>query len=1405
VKPVEPAPPKKRPLLDRRKLLPLLQRLARPGLNAGQRARAVLAAGASRDPFLLGPLKRLSRDHDPSVREAVAKALGQLHDLRAVPLLIRIASRERAAAVRRAAVESLGLYPLPRVRRFLTTVAVGSTMARTTRLVAVAALQRHRTVEAQKTLATLKTTDGAVAGAAARAASGMRLDGCIDTCSEPRFLLALRDLLSTLKGRARARAVVVLAKTGTQQQVLPVLLFAARDRDGRVRRAGLRALARHPSPRAEEHLLKILEGDDLNPSTRTERRLVLMLVKDRKGEAVRRALLHLLRTPSALQYEVLQILASRPGKDITAVIHTLAGKANVASLRVAALRALVSRKTKGLVPLLWANRTDPAPRVRMAALELLRKHYPKDLIRLLAKQPRPLDRKGFAALLIVGAGLGTGGLYAISHGAQGEYPVVAALSGAALGTATAFLLSYKGEITLDQTGIFSTMGIWGTMAGLSGGLGARLGDHAAWVVLSGEVIGVAAGMLLMKRAGWDKGDLAYINATTAQALVAGGGIVTLAYEDRDYSVGERVGMGLAMGLFPVAALTASSLTTHRVSFSSQDKALVAYTSVLGTYLGGLTLGMASKDPETRHVAGAMLLGEGLGYMAGIMVSQYTELPMAGQGWLWMSTCAGSAMGGGIGLLSRELRGRTAFGLAGVGAGVGISIGALAARRLSLRSRDLPLSTLGAGYGTWFGAWLPTLFFGSDPEADKVAAGGGALLGGFTGLLAGNVVSRLADVSDHTTKVLTVTSASSISLGAGLGLMIPGSSSRAVVGLMHGASALGLTAGALVGRRWKFSSADMGLVATLAGYGSFSAAFLPVLWNDNNAPGREVGGGLLLGLGLGTLTGMAVAQYSDLDGDDVGELAAWASGGLAMGGGLGLLADHDGKTTVGLLEGVGAAGVVAGSLLASRFKYSSRDRLLMTHTALAGALQGTFLADLWQEDPPGDVRFGGTLVGASTGLVVGAIVAQRAEVESGDVLETTLALGAGDTLGLGIALLAGAGQSNTLRVMQAVGTMAWVVGGLRAPKTTYTSGDIGLVSLCATYGAFLGGWIPAFKSPDLGDPETSEVIGGMAAGVGAGLMAGSFLSQRTNLKNHEVSEVSFIAAGSTLFGAGLGLMLPTEDDRVVVGLMQGLGLAGTIAGAFVTDRTTYNDTDYFLTTGAMALGAWQGVGASLLADAPNRRLAGAIMAAAGLGGFAGALVSQYIDMSHLKLWTFFSGAVWGSWIGVWAGNLARDKGVDLTPGQVAGITMLASDVGLILTGLALSPVLDVPPERLGWINLFGLGGMALSTGIGAAFSADGAQIGTLAGSVVGLGTGIVVTHFMSFSSGSGGPSRRPPRKRAGTRRPSMRGARLGLPSGLPPLVADWAPNVMLQPDIDPATGENRGGGTRFVVGITGRLH
>jgi len=1883
-------------------------------LPEDERARLARALGRTRDLFVLHPLWKLCRDRSVKVRLAAIEGLGLLRRGEALSMLFGLTYNGQVA-VARAAVLALGRYPLPEVRRYLNNLAGNASIAEPLRLGAVKALQQHGTPEARAALAAIATGAGAAAAAAART---FGVASCA-TCREPLATLLLRTLLSEGKPDLRASAVRKLVEhadrdsTGEGKKgLLPALLFAADDGAPQVRRAALTALAHHADPRAERRLIEALERS----ATFDEQKLALSVLRERRGKAVRRALMHaVLDGDIRVRPPALDALEQHEDREVDAFLLQVFDRTELRDVRLRAARVLARRKAAGIAERLWAGSQDQEHDVARFYLRLLRDHFPAEYARrkggkrttaLEARRaplPQPIkadravpgvDRRGFIPLLASAGAAGGGGLYAIAAGAQGKHAWVGGLSGAVLGGGTAALLNLKGEVTLGDAGSFLTVAGWSVAAGLQSGLAAGLERELAWTVLGSDVLGVGGAVLAMKQR-WSGRDLAFINLTAAEGSIAGLGLGAILFPHGSGTVGERVGHGLAGGLLPAAALTAASLSTRRVHLGTRDVGLVTYGGVVGGTIGGLLVPGISRDPPAERVGGAVALGEALGYGSAVLVAQYSDLSAPEQGWMWASTTGLTLAGGGLGMLVPGLRGRPSFALASGGAGLGVALGALGHRPLSLRAKDLPLASLGAGVGAWTGAWLPVLIHDSWAEADSTGAAGGALLLGMSGMLAGDVVSRLTDVSGRTVGISAITTVAATAAGGGTGMML-GQSPRALgVGLMHGLTAAGLATGVILAPRMRFSRGDVSLTGVSAAYAAASLGMVPALRHadDEGVPAREVAGGLIAGVGLGTLAGMAAAQWSNLDRGDVGEVGVWSMGGFSLGAGLGLLIDHGRRATVGVAEGVGAAGLATGGLLARRMRYSRRDALLMTQLSLGaafqgvllpdvwreegldlprgvrvggvmagsslgllagaliaqrteiepgdvgemtlslaagdllgagigllgdlshsntmrlmqgvgistwlagslraphtthtrrdalliaqlgagGVLQGAFLPDLWHDDgfdsgggslraggamalgstgliigsliaqrtevAPGDVgemslalaagdllgagiglladlsptntvrlmqgvgtatwvagslrapytvhtrrdavlmtqlaaggalqgaflpdlwheedferggrlRAGGAMALGSTGLILGSLIAQRTEVEPGDVGEMSLALAAGDALGAGIGLLADLGRSNTVRLMQGVGISTWVAGSLRAPRTRHSSrdallmtqlgaggvlqgaflpdlwreegadlagsvraggamalgsaglilgsllaqrsevapGDVGEMSLALAagdamgagiglladlshsntirlmegvglaawvagglraprthhsgrdallmaqlaaggvaqgamlpdlwrsgdegptgaaraggamalgsaalvtgsllaqrsevepgdvgemalalaagdalgagiglaaelgeantlrvmqgvgtavwiagslrapatrytgrdrrfmamlsgYGAFLGAWTPVWESGDLQQIKATQVVGGVLAGSAAGLIAGSLVTPQIDLGATAVGEVGLASAGWSLFGAGLGLMIPVQDDRLPIILMQGVGLAGTVGSSFLVDRTRYSTPDRVLTTLTVAFGTWQGVGTSLLLDASDRQIAGATMATTGLGFMAGATISQFIDLTQAEVWTLFSGSVWGAMLGVVGANIARDAGSDLSTGEHVGITTLASDVGLGLGILALSPMLRWSAKRVGYINLFGLGGVALGAAIGGPIeSRIGTQIGVMAGSVAGLTTGIILTGWLGLGEpkpeGASAPTDPAGRPAAGGEFGSTSPTKSRLPDTrgrITPLIADWMPTVMMEPDVDLETGETRRGSVKMLFGVRGLLH
>jgi hypothetical protein len=196
-------------------------------------------------------------------------------------------------------------------------------------------------------------------------------------------------------------------------------------------------------------------------------------------------------------------------------------------------------------------------------------------------------------------------------------------------------------------------------------------------------------------------------------------------------------------------------------------------------------------------------------------------------------------------------------------------------------------------------------------------------------------------------------------------------------------------------------------------------------------------------------------------------------------------------------------------------------------------------------------------------------------------------------------------------------------------------------------------------------------------------------------------------------------------------MEGFGIAGTLLMASTAPRTSFDGEDWVVGALATGHGVWQGIGtARLFAKDDPRRLAGGIMLSTAAGGVAGALISQKLELSLAETFAGFSGTLWGAWLGAWLGVV---YGGDMHADAV-GVSALASDVGLVLTSLAVSRVGNMPPAQVGYINIVGVGGALTGAAIGVLVPVKmNIQKGTLFGTAAALVAGAVLTSIFDLGT------------------------------------------------------------------------
>jgi hypothetical protein len=109
------------------------------------------------------------------------------------------------------------------------------------------------------------------------------------------------------------------------------------------------------------------------------------------------------------------------------------------------------------------------------------------------------------------------------------------------------------------------------------------------------------------------------------------------------------------------------------------------------------------------------------------------------------------------------------------------------------------------------------------------------------------------------------------------------------------------------------------------------------------------------------------------------------------------------------------------------------------------------------------------------------------------------------------------------------------------------------------------------------------------------------------------------------------------------------------------------------------------------DAPGEVVGGATLLGLGLGGLSGMGLSQSVDLSPGWVAAAGSGALWGAWL-MTSGQLAWGE-IDQSDML---LVLVASDLGMAASTLALSPLVEATPTQVGITGLGGLGGGVLFT-------------------------------------------------------------------------------------------------------------
>jgi hypothetical protein len=379
-------------------------------------------------------------------------------------------------------------------------------------------------------------------------------------------------------------------------------------------------------------------------------------------------------------------------------------------------------------------------------------------------------------------------------------------------------------------------------------------------------------------------------------------------------------------------------------------------------------------------------------------------------------------------------------------------------------------------------------------------------------------------------------------------------------------------------------------------------------------------------------------------------------------------------------------------------------------------------------------------------------------------------------------------------MQGCGLGLATLSLLTAERTTFDHGDRVLTAYGASYGAFLGGMSPLLWHAE-GEDAGRDIGLGVLLGTGVGMLAWGAAAQLTDYDLGDVGEIAFGTVSSSTLGAGIGLLAAPDTD-LWVGLMEATGVAGSVAIAAVAEGTRFSSSDAMLAALATVYGLYQGAGLSLLVDASNEQVAGAMMTVGATGALVGSYFGRYLQLNSTDIWMLAAGSAWGVWIGIWSAA-AIDRlggGKQENPFFLGvGTTALATDATITLTAVAISELVKMPPEQFAWVSV--AGGIGLVGGLLGSYLSGGEafspHLGIAAGSAGGLVLGAVITAFFDWDQPV-----------YGDLAPALDDGGRGL--GFLPEVAWWFPSVAAAP-VGDAEGLAPRRGTQVLFTVTGGLN
>ncbi len=469
------------------------------------------------------------------------------------------------------------------------------------------------------------------------------------------------------------------------------------------------------------------------------------------------------------------------------------------------------------------------------------------------------------------------------------------------------------------------------------------------------------------------------------------------------------------------------------------------------------------------------------------------------------------------------------------------------------------------------------------------------------------------------------------------------------------------------------------------------------------------------------------------------------------------------TFAGALAG-GALGAGSGYLMGREL---STDRQAFYISALGwGIISGQLFGNtLWQDGDSTD-NFNRNVSGMGLlGEVAGASLAywsaERLDMSVGDVMVSNLG-------GLGAMTFAyGALQfvepKDDERPGVAVVLAASLAGlfssGAVSKSTRFTGGDITLTAWATVDGYWLASSLSEFlfdKPPEQHfnefDPTLSDeqkqhtkeqkkydryTDGARWIGASVGGALGAYVAQHSDYSPLAVGQMMLTSIYGKSLGAGMAMFSRSSGSTRAL-METSYSLTGLLAAGIWGDYMDYHDGDYALIPIGTGIGLWHGavIGGYLEEKGTinSRQQIGMMLSSIGLAGLGSMALAQTNELSNWQVAMGSTGSVWGAWLTVASLGILQDKGtIQLKGEELLLATLIGSDIGLLGTGLLVSPLYDLDPRVLAGASVFGIAGAGLFT-LGVAMNTtDGTTLLTsaLAGSLVGLvGGGYLSAHYLA---------------------------------------------------------------------------